>query len=94
MTETPAGSTADTAQYERVVDLVLEASDGDLPRQAVVDGTSTFAELGMSSLSYLRLIDSLENEYGVYVDLENTTGLNSVARFVEYINEQSLVDAS
>ncbi|MFB6890554.1 acyl carrier protein [Kitasatospora sp. NPDC056327] len=77
--------------HDRVADLAVTASDGGLPLDAVRAGGSTFAELGMSSLSFLRLIDSLENEYGVYIDLEEAAGtLGTVGGLVQYMEGQGV----
>ncbi|MEV6977287.1 acyl carrier protein [Kitasatospora sp. NPDC093806] len=85
--QAPKGS----ALHVRVADLAVSASDGGLPLEAVTAGSSTFAELGMSSLSFLRLIDSLENEFGVYIDLEEAAGtLGTVDGLVTYMEGQGV----
>ncbi|MFJ5117167.1 MULTISPECIES: acyl carrier protein [unclassified Kitasatospora] len=80
-----------SALHDRVADLAVTASDGGLPLDAVLVGSSSFAELGMSSLSFLRLIDSLENEFGVYIDLEEAAGtLGTVRGLVRYMEDQGV----
>jgi acyl carrier protein len=55
---------------DEVTNLAVRASEGDLAADALRTTDRSLSELGMSSLAYLRLIDSIENEYGVYLDLE------------------------
>jgi acyl carrier protein len=75
----------------QVADLVAVATEGSIARELAVENGSTFAEIGMSSLSYLRLIDAVENEFGVYIDLEDAVGrVNTVRGIVDYIMEQGV----
>ena len=77
--------------YNRVAELAVTASDGSLPLDVVLAGTSSFADLGMSSLSFLRLIDSLENEFGIYIDLEEAAGtLTNVGGLLQYMESQGI----
>nr|AGZ93799.1 hypothetical protein [Streptomyces sp. XY152] len=62
-----------------------------MSEEAALSGNSTLTELGLTSLAYLRLIDALENEFGVYIDLEEDTSfLGSVAGLVRYLDEQGV----
>lgn len=79
-----------TATTDRISTLVEEISLGAIPRDRAGDPTGTLTEKGLSSLSYLQLIDAVETEFGVYVDLEgDTTFLQSVEGIAGYIAEQS-----
>ncbi|WLQ32285.1 acyl carrier protein [Streptomyces castrisilvae] len=49
--------------------LVERATDGRIDAAGLVGSTEPLAALGVSSLSLLRLADSLESEYGVLIDL-------------------------
>jgi acyl carrier protein len=53
---------------DKLAGLVEAASDGEVTGAEVLTGASLRA-LGLTSLGYLRLIDSIETEYGVNVDL-------------------------
>jgi acyl carrier protein len=53
--------------------LIANASDGTLTESEVRDETTTLLEKGFGSLSFLKLIDSIELSYGVYIDLEEDT---------------------
>ncbi len=74
----------DASISESIIDLVVEIGDGTLDRQEVV-AAATLRDLGISSLSYLRLIDAIENNFGVYIDLEKG-GFDSVEKFAEFIS--------
>lgn len=88
MTDQPAPT---DALYHRVADLAVTASDGSLPLDVVLAGRTTFADLGMSSLSFLRLIDALENEFGIYIDLEEAAGtLTTVGGLLRYMESQGI----
>ncbi|MEE4545579.1 acyl carrier protein [Streptomyces sp. V4-01] len=52
----------------QLVRLIIESSDGDLSRTEVDAAAGSLRDLGYSSLSYIRLIDGIENELGVYID--------------------------
>jgi acyl carrier protein len=70
----------------RVADLVTQATDGSISLEAASKEGVTFAEIGMSSLAYLRLIDAVENEFGIYIDLEEAAGKVNTARgIVDYM---------
>ncbi|MFD9538540.1 acyl carrier protein [Streptomyces sp. NPDC060022] len=54
---------------DRLAQLVERATDGQVAAVEIVDSPEPLAALGVSSLSLLRLADSLETEYGVLIDL-------------------------
>lgn len=58
----------DTAQRERIAELVSEATGGEVKAVDVLAGGSMIA-LGVDSLGLLRLVDAIELEYGVEIDL-------------------------
>ncbi|MFE1318691.1 acyl carrier protein [Kitasatospora phosalacinea] len=88
MTDQPAQT---SPLHLRVAEMAVAASDGSLPLDGVVAGAATFADFGMSSLSFLRLIDSLENEFGIYVDLEEAAGtLTTVDGLLRYMDSQGI----
>ncbi|MBF6194319.1 MULTISPECIES: acyl carrier protein [Nocardia] len=77
-----------------VADLVATATDGTLDADSAQRSEQTFAEAGMTSLSFLRLVDALEIRYGVEIDLENDLDhLRTVAAIVAYLRNQGVEDA-
>jgi acyl carrier protein len=74
-----------------VARLVEDASDGVISRELALDESSNLLEKGFSSLSFLQLVDTLETEYGVYIDLEqDTTFLGRVSGIVTFLREQNV----
>ena len=56
------------ATRAHLVRLVVEASDGNFTAQELAQANGSLQAMGYSSLSYIRLIDAVENELGVYID--------------------------
>ena len=56
---------------ERLAQLVAESSDGAIDARQALTSTTPLSELGLSSLSRMRLIDAVEDEYGVEIDLDD-----------------------
>ncbi|UJW29805.1 acyl carrier protein [Saccharothrix sp. AJ9571] len=78
----------------RIAELTAEASGGTLSASGALTGSESLTQQGLTSLSYLRLIDAIETEYGIYVDLEEATGrLGTVEKIAEYVREQGVPDA-
>ncbi|MFI2369929.1 acyl carrier protein [Streptomyces sp. NPDC018833] len=76
---------------ERTAKLVATASEGVVSEAKALQSGVTLTEQGLTSLAYLRLIDSVETEFGVYIDLEEDTGfLQSVEGLVNYMVEQGV----
>ncbi|MFJ8297774.1 phosphopantetheine-binding protein [Streptomyces sp. NPDC094447] len=57
------------ALLPQVAALVSRSTDGLIGVRALLDSTESLAALGVSSLSLLRLVDAVEETYGVFVDL-------------------------
>ncbi|MFI5764036.1 phosphopantetheine-binding protein [Streptomyces sp. NPDC051563] len=53
--------------------LVSRSTDGLLGVRELLDSTAPLTDLGVSSLSLLRLVDAAEGAYGVFVDLGDRT---------------------
>ncbi|MGW4056040.1 acyl carrier protein [Streptomyces sp. NPDC004779] len=53
----------------QVAALVSRSTDGLVGVRELLDSTEPLAALGVSSLSLLRLVDAVEERYGVFVDL-------------------------
>jgi acyl carrier protein len=70
-----------------LIRLVVEAGDDAFAEGDLNPGTS-LRTLGYSSLSYMRLIDAIENELGVYLDPElETESLDTVAGIATAVHE-------
>ncbi|MFK3732190.1 acyl carrier protein [Streptomyces sp. NPDC088090] len=57
----------------QVAALVSRSTDGLIGARELLDSTEPLAALGVSSLSLLRLVDAVEETYGVLVDLGDRT---------------------
>jgi len=55
---------------EGITRLVIESNEGDLTPEAVAAACGLLADLGYTSLSFVRMLDAIENDFGVYIDLE------------------------
>ena len=60
----------DDALRARLVTLVIESGDGNITEADIADANGALRGLNYSSLSYMRLIDAIENDLGVYIDPE------------------------
>ncbi|MET8968674.1 phosphopantetheine-binding protein [Streptomyces hydrogenans] len=71
----PPASPSDAAEALRpqVAALVSRSTDGLIGVRELLDSTEPLAALGVSSLSLLRLVDAVEETYGVFVDLGDRT---------------------
>ncbi|WP_174187628.1 acyl carrier protein [Nocardia barduliensis] len=77
-----------------VADLVATATDGTVDADTAQRSEQTFADAGMTSLAFLRLVDALEIRYGVEIDLENDLDhLRTVTAIVAYLRNQGVEDA-
>lgn len=75
--------------HDHVANLIATASGGTLSREQALNPNGNLLEKGFSSLSFLQLIDAIENDFGVYIDLEaDTTFLGSVEGIVTYLEAQ------
>ncbi|MEV6975763.1 phosphopantetheine-binding protein [Kitasatospora sp. NPDC093806] len=59
-----------TALRTKIFDLAIAAGDGSVSAAELTGANYSLRDVGYSSLSYMRLIDSIENEVGVYLDPE------------------------
>ncbi|MGW6537873.1 phosphopantetheine-binding protein [Streptomyces sp. NPDC055051] len=66
-------SHAAQALRPEVAALVSRCTDGTVGVRELLDSTEPLAALGVSSLSLLRLVDAVEETYGVFVDLGDRT---------------------
>jgi acyl carrier protein len=77
---------------EKVADLVSAATDGDVTPGEILGGGS-LAALGVGSLAVLRLIDALEDAYGVQLDLDSPgTWLDDFDELVRAVAQRAVRD--
>ncbi|MBF6352951.1 acyl carrier protein [Nocardia higoensis] len=77
-----------------VAQMVAKATDGTVDAETAQRSEQTFADAGMTSLAFLRLVDALEIRYGVEIDLENDLDhMRTVTAIVAYLRNQGVVDA-
>ncbi len=74
---------------QTIARMVTRASSGSISEeQAAAPGTN-LTEQGLSSLDYLKLIDAIEIELGVYIDLEGDVAfMTSVNGIADYVRTQ------
>ncbi|UWE12567.1 acyl carrier protein [Actinacidiphila bryophytorum] len=60
----------DLATKRRLAELVAEASDGAITADQALTTRLPLTDLGLTSLSRMRLIDAVEDEYGVDIELD------------------------
>ena len=53
----------------RLADMIADASDGEISAEEVLAGTHSLSALGLTSLARIRLIDAIEDGFGVEIDL-------------------------
>lgn len=70
-----------------LAELVAEACDGELaPDDLLAAGGTPFVVLGVGSLAQLRLLDAVEERYGVLLDLDGPTAfLDSLDALAEHL---------
>jgi acyl carrier protein len=52
-----------------LADMVAEASDGEVSAELALTSGHSLSALGLTSLGLIRLIDAIEDTFGVYLDL-------------------------
>ncbi|MEU0130001.1 MULTISPECIES: phosphopantetheine-binding protein [unclassified Streptomyces] len=67
---TAGAAPATAALRSRVVALVSAATDGEVTGGEILASGGSLTASGVSSLGFLRLIDSVEEEFGVSLDLD------------------------
>lgn len=77
---------------QTIAELVTKASAGSISVEQAILPDTNLTDQGLSSLSYLKLIDSIETELGVYIDLEGDTAfMSSVDGIAEYVRNQRVL---
>ncbi|MCX4709606.1 phosphopantetheine-binding protein [Streptomyces griseus] len=65
-----APAAAGAALRARVAGLVSRATDGEVTEAELLAEGVTLTALGVTSLALLRLIDAVEEEFGIFLDLD------------------------
>lgn len=93
-TDSPAGADAGATAVrhgelrEQLARLIVESGDGNLSQEDLRRTGGSLRNLGYSSLSYMRLIDAVETEIGVYLDPEaDLQRFESVESILEMVLE-------
>lgn len=56
-------------ERRRLADLVVAATDGEISLDDALAAEVPFSALGMTSLGIMRLIDAIEDDFGIELDL-------------------------
>lgn len=72
--------------------LVVEASDGQITAaDALAEPPEPLGLLGLTSLGFVRLIQSVEGRYGVAVEMDDDlSALDTVPALAAYLNERGV----
>jgi acyl carrier protein len=74
---------------QTIAQMVTRASSGSISEEQACAPDTNLTEQGLSSLDYLRLIDAIEIELGVYIDLEGDIAfMTSVQGIADYVLTQ------
>ncbi|MEV6251224.1 hypothetical protein AB0M38_34400 [Streptomyces sp. NPDC051742] len=81
-----------------LVRIVLSSAEGDLTEQDLAAANWSLPQVSYSSLAYIRMIDTVENELGVYLDPEEESEhFETIDALVElvcrHLREEQAVDA-
>lgn len=73
---------------EKVTTIILSSAEGTLDRDELKATGGSLASVGYSSLAYIRMLDMVENELGVYLDPElDSAQLETVDGIVSLVCE-------
>ncbi|MEV5617148.1 acyl carrier protein [Streptomyces bacillaris] len=83
-----AGPEAQSALRGRVAALVAGATDGEVTEAEILAAGGSLTALGVTSLAFLRLIDTVEDEFGIILDLDGPFRLlDDLDGLVDHISE-------
>lgn len=83
-----AGPEAQAALRGRVAALVAGATDGEVTEAEILAAGGSLTALGVTSLAFLRLIDTVEDEFGIILDLDGPFRLlDDLDDLVDHISE-------
>jgi acyl carrier protein len=74
--------------YHRLADLIVEVSDGAVTPADVLAPGACLTDLGVGSLALLRLIDAVEDEYGLSIDLSGDEPVDSLDELAALLRRQ------
>ncbi|WP_328914161.1 MULTISPECIES: acyl carrier protein [unclassified Streptomyces] len=79
----------DPKMSARIRQLVVESCESEITEEDFQVSEGALSALNYTSLAYIRLLDAIENEFGVYIDLETTDPrLTSVGGITEVVAEE------
>jgi acyl carrier protein len=81
-------STSPELTRARIVRIVLDSAEGDLTERDLATAEGSLPRVGYSSLAYIRMIDTVENEFGVYLDPEEIDGFATIDDLADLITRQ------
>ncbi|MEW9529362.1 acyl carrier protein [Microbispora sp. NPDC049125] len=74
----------------RLAAMISEACDGEISAAEISAADCSLAALGVTSLAQLRLLDAIEDEFGLEVDLNGyVDNLGSLADLARYVSERA-----
>jgi acyl carrier protein len=80
--------TSRDALRQEIFTLVSQSTGGSLESDGQFAADTEFPDTGMTSISYLELIDSVETKFGVVIDLESDgPSLTSIDKFVDFLEQ-------
>lgn len=72
----------------RIVRIVLSSAEGDLTERDLATANWSLPQVSYSSLAYIRMIDTVENELGVYLDPEEESDrFETIDSLVELVSQ-------
>ncbi|MBU6533257.1 hypothetical protein ACFUIW_15175 [Streptomyces sp. NPDC057245] len=72
----------------RIVRIVLGSAEGDLTERDLAAAGWSLPQVSYSSLAYIRMIDTVENELGVYLDPEEESDrFETIDSLVELVSQ-------
>jgi acyl carrier protein len=72
--------------HRQIAEAVVAACDDEISLQAVLAEQNSLMALGVTSLAYMRLIELMESQYGVYIDLDAEMP-DTVADFAQRLSD-------
>lgn len=77
---------------EQIAKIIAGANEGAITPEDVLNAQSQLSRLGMSSLTQLRVVDAIENRFGVPLDLErdDLTYLDSLDGIAGFLRERGI----
>jgi acyl carrier protein len=72
-------NSTDPAVSAGIRKLIIECCEAEITQEDIDAADGVLVALNYTSLSFIRMLDAIENEFGVYIDLEQNEGKLSTA---------------